>query len=483
MKRATFPGGVHPPASKWTAEAATQTLPLPDRLVVPMAQNLGAPSLPTVAKGDKVRRGEIIGRPDGFISAWLHAPTSGTVTGIERVVDASSGRQFDAVAIQPDAEDAWADGCNQPRDWAAMTPEDIRKAVAEAGVVGMGGATFPTHVKLTPPPGKAIDTVIINGSECEPMLTCDHRLMLERPDDVVAGMRICLAATGAKRGIIAIEDNKPDAIEALAAALARYVAQPPSAVQTLGDLHARGRACHSEVQILATKYPQGSEKQLILACLGREVPTGGLPSDVGAVVQNVGTAAAIAEAVAERRPLTERVVTVSGDAARTPGNFRVRIGTPIRALLDRAGVEEGFEELIFGGPMMGKDQFTTELFVKKGTSGLLVFRRAAIYDNGPCIRCGACVRHCPAYLNPSRLSILGESFLDGNLNAVEDAMNFGLMDCILCGTCAYVCPARRRMVHLVETLRNERRKALQRKREKEQAQAAILKREADKIAH
>jgi len=336
----------------------------------------------------------------------------------------------------------------------------------------MGGATFPTHVKLTPPPGKAIDTVIINGSECEPMLTCDHRLMLERPDDIVTGMQICLAATGAKRGIIAIEDNKADAIEALAAALARrWQQRPPDA------------AAKCEVQILATKYPQGAEKQLILACLGREVPTGGLPSDVGAVVQNVGTAAAIAEAVAERRPLTERVVTVSGDAARTPGNFRVRIGTPIRALLDRAGVEEGFEELIFGGPMMGKDQFTTELFVKKGTSGLLVFRRAAIYDNGPCIRCGACVRHCPSYLNPSRLSILGESFLDGNLNAVEDAMNFGLMDCILCGTCAYVCPARRRMVHLVETLRNERRKALQRKREKEQAQAAILKREADKIAH
>jgi electron transport complex protein RnfC len=437
-----------------------------------MAQNLGAPSLPTVAKGDKVRRGEIIGRPDGFISAWLHAPTSGTVTGIERVVDASSGRQFDAVAIQPDAADAWADGCNQPRDWAGMTPDDLRKAVAEAGVVGMGGATFPTHVKLTPPPGKAIDTVIINGSECEPMLTCDHRLMLERPDDIVTGMRICLAATGAKRGIIAIEDNKPDAIEASADALAAREPQRRASA-----------AANCEVQILATKYPQGAEKQLILACLGREVPTGGLPSDVGAVVQNVGTAVAIAEAVAERRPLTERVVTVSGDAAQRSGNFRVRIGTPIKVLLDRAGVEEGYEELIFGGPMMGKDQFSTELFVKKGTSGLLVFRRAAIYDNGPCIRCGACVRHCPSYLNPSRLSILGESFLDGNLNAVEDAMNFGLMDCILCGTCAYVCPARRRMVHLVEMLRSERRKALQRKREKEQAQAALLKREADKIAN
>jgi electron transport complex protein RnfC len=460
--KVTFPGGVHPPTSKRTAGAAIETLPVPQRLVVPVAQNLGAPSRPTVAKGDKVKRGQVIGKPDGFISAYLHAPTSGTVTGIERVVDAATGRIIDGVAIQSDGEDAWADGTNQPRPWTDLAPEAIRQAVAEAGIVGQGGATFPTHVKLTPPPGKTIDTVIINGAECEPLLTGDHRLMLERPADIVAGLAICLAASGAKRGIIAVEDNKPDAIEAMAAAV-------------------RG-ARNCSVQPLQTKYPQGAEKQLILACLGREVPSGGLPSDVGAVVQNAGTAAAVAEAVTLRRPMTDRVLTVSGDAATRPGNFRVRIGTPIQVLLDRAGVEPDFEELIFGGPMMGKDQFTADLYVKKGTSGILVFHRAAVYNNGPCIRCGACVRHCPTYLNPRRLSILGEAFLDGRLDAVEDAMNFGLMDCILCGTCAYVCPARRRMVHLVETLRAERRKALQRKREKEQAQAAQLKREADKVA-
>lgn len=462
MTRATFPGGVHPPANKWTAGSPIETLPVPARLVVPMAQNLGAPSRPTVAKGDKVKRGQPIGKPDGFISAWVHAPTSGTVTGIERIVDAATGRSLDAIAIEADGEDAWADGCNQPRAWESMTPDAIRKAVADAGIVGMGGATFPTHVKLTPPAGKTIDAVLINGAECEPLLTCDHRLMLERSADVVVGLRICLSATGAKRGLIAIEDNKPDAIQAMTQAV-------------------RGVA-GCEVMVLETKYPQGAEKQLILACLGREVPTGGLPSDVGALVQNVSTAVAIADAVTRAVPLIERVVTVSGDAAGKPGNFRARIGTPIAALLEKADVRGGFEELIFGGPMMGKDQFTTDLFVKKGSSGVLVLRRAAAYEHGPCIRCGACVRHCPSYLNPSRLSLLGESFLDGNLDAVATGMDIGLMDCILCGTCAYVCPSRRRIIHLVEMLRGERRKALQRQREREQAHAGLLKREGDKVA-
>ena len=461
MGRATFRGGVHPPTNKWTAAAAIETLPVADRLVVPMAQNLGAPSRPTVAKGDKVKRGGVIGRPDGLISAYVHAPTSGTITGIERIVDASTGRMFDAVAIEPDGEDAWADGCNQRREWMGLSAEAIRKTVAEAGIVGMGGATFPTHVKLTPPADKPIDTVLVNGAECEPYLTCDHRLMVEQAADIAMGLRICLAATGAQRGIVAIEANKPDAIQAMR-----------KAIEGL-------EGCSLEV--LETKYPQGAEKQLILTCLGREVPTGGLPSDIGALAQNVGTAAAIADAVTKGRPLTERVVTVSGDAAGRPGNFRVRIGTPIRMLLDRAEVRDDFEELLFGGPMMGKDQFTLDLYIKKGTSGVLVFRRAAAYEHGPCIRCGACVRHCPSYLNPSRLSILGESFLDGNLAAIDDAMALGLMDCILCGTCAYVCPSRRQIIHLVETLRAERRKALQRQREKEQAQVAQLKREVEKV--
>jgi len=435
---------------------------VPERLVVSMAQCLGAPSRPVVAKGDAVRRGQLIGRADGFISAAVHAPTSGTVADLVRIVDVATGRQVDAVVIQSDGADAWAEGCDRPRDWQAMTPEALRAAVAEAGIVGMGGATFPTHVKLAPPRGKTIDTVILNGAECEPYLTCDHRVMLERTADVVTGLRIAMAATGATRGLIAIEDNKPDAAEALG--------------------RAAREAGAGEVCVLETKYPQGAEKQLILSCLGREVPSGGLPADVGVVVQNVGTSAALAEAVTATRPLTERVLTVSGDAAGRPGNFRVRLGTPIEVLLAKADVRGDFEELIFGGPMMGRDQFTTDLYVLKGTSGLVALRRAAVYEHGPCIRCGACLRHCPAYLNPSRLSALGESFLDGNLDAVDTAMECGLMDCILCGSCAYVCPSRRRIVHLVEMLRGERRKVLQRQREKEQKQTAGLKREADKVA-
>ena len=461
MSRATFPGGIHPPANKRTADAAIETVPVPPRLVVPMAQSLGAPSLPIVEKGERVGKGQPIGRPDGFISAVVHAPTSGTVTGIERIVDAATGQMMDAVAIEPDGADAWADGCNQPRPWQNLDADAIRQAVAQAGVVGMGGATFPTHVKLAPPKGKTVDTILINGAECEPYLTCDYRVMLDRAADIVTGMRLCMAATGAARGWVCIEDNKPAAVEAMR--------------QAVGGHEGCG------VQVLETKYPQGAEKQLILAALGREVPTGGLPADVGVVVQNVQTACAITDAVTRGVPLIERVLTVSGDAAARPANFRARIGTPIGLLLARAEVADGFEELIFGGPMMGKDQFTTDLYVKKGTSGLLVFRRAAVYDGGPCLRCGACARHCPAYLNPSRLSVLGESFLDGNLDAIDTAMDVGLMDCILCGACAYVCPARRRMIHLIEMLRGERRKALARQRAKEESHKAQLKREVDEV--
>ena len=467
MAERTFPGGVHLPEHKERTEGqAIRTLPVPPRLVVPMAQSLGAPALPIVEKGQPVTRGEPIGKPDGFISAAVHAPTSGTVTAIGPVIDSNSGRTTPGVFIEADGEDRWYHSVRaEPVSWQDLDDEAIRKAVADAGVVGMGGAAFPTHVKLSP--RRPIETVLINGAECEPYLTCDHRVMLERHERIVIGLRLCMTATGAGRGIVCIEANKPDAIETMRAAVAD--------------------ATDLAVRVFRTKYPQGAEKQLILACFDdeerpKEVPTGGLPLDVGVMAFNVQTAVAVADACLHGTPLMERALTVTGDeAVRAPGNFRVRIGTPLPALLEAAQVEDEFEALLFGGPMMGKAQFTTDLPVVKGTSGVLVFRRATIYEHGPCIRCGACVRHCPVYLNPSRLSILGDSFLEGNNEALETAKVFGLMDCILCGACAYVCPSERRIVHLIATMQEQRRRTEQRKREKERAKAAALKRDSESV--
>lgn len=454
----TFRGGVHPPDGKAaTAGLAPQRIAPEAALVISLRQSMGAASAPLVAVGQKVLRGEPIGKPSGFVSAALHAPTSGTVKKLTTMNDPVTGGKVQAIELEPDGEDRWHDACNQPRAWRDMAPEAVRQAVADAGLVGLGGATFPTHVKLTPPKGTAVDTVILNGAECEPYLTCDHRLMLASPGEILEGLDVFMRATGAPRGVVAVEDNKPDAWRALRDAAA--------------DLK------HVEVLALPVKYPQGAEKQLIKAVTGREVPSGGLPADAGVVVQNVATAYAAWEALAWQRPLTERTLTITGDAVSRPGNFSVRLGTSVPSLLERAGLDaEAVAKVIAGGPMMGLALATIDTYTIKGLSGLLCLKSPEMFAHGPCIRCGNCVDACPAGLVPSTLSLLGEAYEDTQLDALDAAMESGLMDCIECGSCAYACPAGRRIVHYVRFLKAERRKQLARERErKSQQQAAVSK--------
>jgi len=415
---------------------------------------MGAASGPLVEKGQQVARGEPIGRPSGFISAALHAPTSGTVKKLTRMLDPVTGTMVEAVEIEPDGEDRWHDGCNAERSWRDMAPEEIRRAVADAGLVGLGGATFPTHVKLAPPKGATIDTIILNGAECEPYLTCDHRLMLSSASQIVEGLEIFMQATGAPRGVIALENNKMDAYQVLKDAAAE-----------VGNV---------EVVALPVKYPQGAEKQLIKALTGREVPSGGLPADAGVVVQNVATAKAAWDALLWQRPLTERLLTITGDAVERPGNFSVRLGTSVASLAEAAGLRDDVGKVICGGPMMGIALSTVDTYTIKGLSGLLCLRSPQTFVHGPCIRCGNCVDVCSSGLLPSTLGILGEAYEDGHLEALDQAMETALMDCIECGSCSFVCPAGRRIVHYIRFLKGERRKKLARERERRSQQQAAV---------
>jgi electron transport complex protein RnfC len=417
MKAVTFSGGVHPDYEKdRTKGLAVKTLPAPKEAVIPLLQHIGAPAKACVAKGDQVLRGQVIGEPGGFVSQFIHASVSGKVIAV-KPRPGSGGVPVLSVVIENDGEDREVEYEGLGDAWESSNTEELRELIRKAGLVGMGGAAFPTHVKLSPPKGKIIDTVIVNGAECEPYLTADHRVMLERPEDVVTGAVILGKVLNASRCIIAIEQNKPDALKTIREA-------------------AEGR--NIDVVSCRVKYPQGAEKQLIAACLGRQVPSGGLPMDVGVVVQNVGTTASTADAVLRGRPLTERIVTVTGSAIDKPANLSIRLGTLLDQAIDACGGVQGeLGKLITGGPMMGLSQYTDQVPVTKGTSGILLLAKDEVItaDPGPCIRCGRCSRACPMALVPTDISICSDRGL------IDKAEEYDALDCIECGSCAFDCPA------------------------------------------
>lgn len=431
---ARFRGGVHPDAHKTTAQCATKPLPRPERVVLPLRQHIGAPCQPLVKKGDEVALGQPVGDTDAPVAAPVHASVSGKVAAVEPRLS-PSGRMEQAVVIEAAPEDTpWVGlpaGLGWDLDPELLDPAFIRDRVRQAGLVGMGGAGFPAAVKLSPKPGSEPDVVILNGAECEPSITSDHRLMLEQPERVVLGLRLFMRATGARRGIIGIEANKPDA----AARLSQLVAGDPSIA----------------VEVLPVRYPQGAEKMLVWALLRRAVPVGAIPLDVGVVVQNVATAAAAATALAEGRPLTDRIVTVSG-RVQSPGNWRVPLGTSFVDLVRAAGGLTGSLALVIaGGPMMGMAQADLDVPVTKTTGSVILLGPEDLDETpaGPCIRCGRCVSACPMGLLPAQLCAAA---LNSDWAAAE---RFHLRACMECGSCSYVCPARRPIVQSIRLAKSE----------------------------
>ena len=416
-----FYGGIHPSEGKVSNKEDIINAPLQELYTVPLQQHIGAPAKMVVQKGDHVLRGQLLGEPGGFVSAAVHSPTSGTVKDVTTCLG-PAGATLPAVVIESDGEDKAAYPLPPFENWQDADPAALKARVGEAGIVGMGGATFPTFVKLSPPPNVKIDTIILDGVECEPCLTADHRLMLETPEKIVKGAQIIGRILGVKRIIIAIELNKPDAIETMTKA-------------------AEGTGV--EVAPLVVRYPQGAEKQLIYALTGRKVPSGGLPAAVGCVVSNVGTTAAIYEAVCLGKPLYERVTTVTGTPVVKPGNYRFRVGTLYRTALELCGgVSEDPAKIISGGPMMGMAVYSLDIPVMKGTSGILLLSRDELVQYSPsaCLRCGRCNDVCPMSMMPGILSAQIEH------QKFELAEKWHVMDCIECGSCAYICPAGRPLV-------------------------------------
>ena len=416
--KATFRGGVHPAhgSKAQTQGMATRSF-VSDTVRIIMNMNIGAPSQPCVAKGDHVKIGQVIGEPVGFLGLPVHASVSGEVVSVEPIPYLSEQPAM-CVTIHNDFADEWVElhplGSVETVDPALIIP-----AIKNAGICGLGGASFPTHVKLSIKPEQKCDCIIANGAECETHLTCDHRLMLENPVRVVDGLRAAMRAINVKEGIIAIEDNKPDAIEAM-----RKACQGREGVR---------------VQVLKTKYPQGGEKQLIEAVTGRQVPSGGLPIQAGVIVMNVATCAAVADAVIDGKPLVERIVTVTG-AVRQPANLRLRIGTITEDIIGECGGFSGdVGKVIFGGAMTGMCAPNTSIPIAKATGGILVLDKqdAASVEEGPCLRCGKCVEVCPIGLHPLKIKIAADA------DRIDECKRLHVMDCTLCGSCSFICPAHR----------------------------------------
>lgn len=427
------PGGVHPPDNKLSKNAVIKNIPVPANVTVPLSQHLGVPASPLVKKGDDVLAGQLIAKGDGFISANIHSPVSGKVMKIDSVLE-TSGYRKKSIFIKSDG-DQWAEGIDLSNDLKKechLEPAEIVKKVNESGIVGMGGATFPSHVKLMTPKGKKAEYLIINGVECEPYLTSDHRLMLEKTEEILVGISIQMKALGVDKAIIGIENNKPDAI----LKFKEHIKNHPGI----------------SVEGLKVKYPQGGEKQLIKAVINREVPSGKLPIEVGCVVHNVGTSFAVYEAVQKNKPLVERIVTVSGTALKEPSNFRVRIGTPVSDLIEAAGgMPENTGKIVNGGPMMGKALMNADAPVTKGTSGILLFpdHEAHRKTVRACIRCSRCASKCPMGLEPYLLAVLSDH------ENFEQCEKEKIMDCMECGSCLYICPSGRPLLDQIRRGKTE----------------------------
>lgn len=420
-------GGVHPPENKISAGKKIEILPIPKTVFIPVAQHIGAPATAVVNKGDVVKTGQVIAKSSGFVSTNIHSSVSGKVKKVDVSAD-SSGYPKTGIFIDVEG-DEWIEEIDQSTDFIKEFDLDDRAIVQkihEAGIVGLGGATFPTHVKLVPPKGMKAEVLLINGVECEPYLTSDHRLMIEKADEILVGTQLLMRAMNVDKAVIGIENNKPDAIQLMTDKAKNY----------------KGIS----VVPLKVKYPQGGEKQLIKAVTGKEVPSGGLPIAVGAVVSNVGTAFAVYEAIQKNKPLFERIVTVTGKGVPNPSNFKVRIGTATSELVEAAGgLPENTGKIISGGPMMGRAIASLDVPVTKGTSGILIMlngeaKRKAYMD---CIRCSRCVSVCPMGLEPYLLMTLGQKQI------FDRAENEKVMDCIECGSCSYTCPSNRPLLDYI----------------------------------